>query len=854
MVAATKCEKCGHSVDPAAGCQVCMLHLGLSESGVGGARVGGAQANVQGGSPGSLLPSIDELNQRFPQLQISRLIGRGGMGAIYQARQTSLDREVALKLIAKEVSQDPQFVERFEREAKTLAKLSHPNIVTVYDFGYTADGVAYLVMEFVDGINLREAMKSQSVGPDDALNVIATTCRALEYAHSRGVIHRDIKPENILLGEDGSLKVVDFGIAKIVDDSVRTPTLTATRQVLGSLHYLAPEQLESPDQVDHRVDLYALGVVFYELLTGELPLGRYEPPSALFQRADKQFDQVVLKSLSRKPSNRYQSAKEFGAEIQQLQSSFESKAFASGLGSATTPPPLPKSDENQQPTSVPFNSDLPFNCDTFGGLAEVLGLLFVTERDLCIEFRTRDKIMGVIKSKATLVRIPFSRLTRCELVTGVFSSKLLISANSLALLNDLPNSESGTVTLQIKRHNVPAAKRLLSAIGFGKESGPLAALGAPEFGSPEYSRQAIFGGLMVLCGILNLGCLAISQVINANANHSSNVSLPSVAIMIAVVFGPIALMQLVGGVLNFVLAMRPLNGVLAIISMLPISPAWLISFPAAIWASTWIRGNGSFEPTDSKPSWGATTLMFIRESRWAKFLSAANAIGLVGFVVAGIVYLGGLYPTTVSYRIAGQASFSNSAEIVQKLRARLVDVAPHATLNFDEVVERVMIRDWQFNAAEICDALKIESAVQLAWLEFADGKPEVTTWLPIAGDLAVAELATGSEGLSTTLGTNRPLVDLAAEMVASVRSKPDELSIELSKVGRELLGEARPDTKQLALGLVVGGLVEGVATGEGVTSSRIRFRLCKQSELSGGAIEAALRGPALPFELELIDR
>ncbi|MEO1615867.1 MAG: serine/threonine-protein kinase, partial [Planctomycetota bacterium] len=162
------------------------------------------------------LPSLQDLNAQFPQLEVLRLLGRGGMGAVYHARQTSLDRDVAVKVIAKEVSSDPAFVERFAREAKTLAKLSHPNIVNIFDYGQTPDGTAYLILEFVDGINLREAISAGSVGADEALDVVSTICRALEYAHSKGVVHRDIKPENILLGEDGTLKVADFGIAKIV--------------------------------------------------------------------------------------------------------------------------------------------------------------------------------------------------------------------------------------------------------------------------------------------------------------------------------------------------------------------------------------------------------------------------------------------------------------------------------------------------------------------------------------------------------------------------------------------------------------------------------------------------------------
>ncbi len=842
MAVAIKCEKCGNAFDHGVGCQVCLLQLGLSRS----------------GSAGADLPSLVELNSRFPQLEITRLIGRGGMGAIYQARQTSLDRDVALKLIAKEVSQDPLFVERFEREAKTLAKLSHPNIVTIYDFGYTADGVAYLIMEFVDGINLREAMKSRSIGPEDALDVVATICRALEFAHSRGVIHRDIKPENILLSEDGCLKVVDFGIAKIVDDSVRTPTLTATRQVLGSLHYLAPEQLESPELVDHRVDLYALGVVFYELLTGELPLGRYEAPSTLYNRADKRVDQVVLKSLSRKPGSRFQTAKEFGAEIQRLQAEQSVLGSKGDATSAHTPPPIPQASELNQPISVPFNCDLPFTCDTFGGFAEVLGLIYASQKALCFEFRTRDKIMGVIKSKATLVEIPFERLTRCELVTGVFSSQMVISANSLAVMSELPNSESGTVKFQIKRSDVASAKRLLNAIGFGQRTSSLAH-STPEFGSPEYNQQAIFGGLMVLCGVLNLGCLAIGQIVNAHADHSSTATLAIAAIAIAVLYGSIALLQLVGGVLNFVMNMQPLNGVLSIVSLIPISPAWLISFPAAMWASPWMRSQDASQV--SKPGWGATTLMFMRESRWSKVVAMANAIGLGAVAIAAVLYVGGFYTSTGSYRISGPQIPSES-ELLDSLQKRLTDVAPTAELRFDDSVARLTITDWRYNSQRIQDALQIESNVQLAWLE-----PDVTkldetkrdetkgtavSWLPLAGRLDVAGLATGSEGLSTTLATNQPLFELRADMIASVKTNSDGLSIELSKVGRDSLAELRPASERIALGIVIGGMVEGVASGQAITNKRIAFRLCKQSELNASAIESAVRGPSLPFELELI--
>ncbi len=832
-----QCEKCGNSFSVDGGCQICLLQLGLSDDGSSGAA-------------GAHLPSITELNNSFPQLKITRLIGRGGMGAIYQARQTSLDRDVALKLIAKEVSQDPTFVERFEREAKTLAKLSHPNIVTIYDFGYTPEGVAYLIMEYVDGINLREAMKSRSVGPEDALDVVATICRALEYAHSRGVIHRDIKPENILLGEDGSLKVVDFGIAKIVDDSVRTPTLTATRQVLGSLHYLAPEQLESPDQVDHRVDLYALGVVFYELLTGELPLGRYEPPSALHECVDKRVDGVVLKSLSRKPSNRFQTAREFGAEIQQIKSAPDPSVPLS----AGVIPPLPNAPSAAiLPEKLEFNCDVPFTYDTFGGLAEAIGMLYANECALCIEFRTRDKIMGVLKSKTQLIQIPFERLTRLEVLSGMFSSRLIVSANSLNALSELPNADTGTVELQIKNRDVQSAKRLLMAAGFNRPGQQLKGTAVPEFGSKEYVNQAIFGSLMVLCAIMNLGSLAIAQIINANVEHTNSASLPCIAISIAVLFGPIALTQLVGGILNFVLPMRSFNGVVTVVSMIPISPVWLISFPAAIWSSPWMRGETDDSTSTKKQSWGATTLMFIRESRWSKAVAIANAAGLAGVAIVGGIYLTGCYPSTMVYRVTANSTSIELNEVVSKMRARLADVAPDAVLKFDNVAARVTVRDWKNRAEQIRKALAIESEIQLAWLVSAvDTATDERTWIPLAGKLTVDKLATGGRGLSTTLATTKPLIELKSEIVAAVEAGQNSIAIELIGTGRELLSETRPESKEAAIGLVIGGMIEGVAKGESVTNKRIRFELCDPCEFAAASIEAAIRGPALSCELELI--
>lgn len=250
-------------------------------------------------------PTPEEVQEFFPHLEILGLIGHGGMGAVYQARQPNLDRIVALKLIRPR-EDNPMFAERFVREAKAMAKLTHPNIVTIFESG-EAGGSLYLIMEYIDGVTLREAIRAKAVQPADAMRIVGQLCDALEYAHSQGVVHRDIKPENILLDRAGKVKVVDFGLAKLADDNAMS--LTHTRQAMGTPHYMAPEQWEKPTEVDHRADIYALGVVIYELLTGELPLGRFDPPSVK-SRLDARIDEIVLKLLAKEPNRRYQHASE----------------------------------------------------------------------------------------------------------------------------------------------------------------------------------------------------------------------------------------------------------------------------------------------------------------------------------------------------------------------------------------------------------------------------------------------------------------------------------------------------------------------------------------------------------------
>ncbi len=262
--------------------------------------------------------AIADLAPHFPQLEIIELLGQGGMGAVYKARQKHLDRLIALKVIPPEAATDPAFAERFAREARALARLNHPNIVTVYDFGQS-DGVYFLLMEFVDGLNLRQTMQGGNLAPPEALAIVPHICDALQYAHDQGIVHRDVKPENVLLDKTGRVKIADFGLAKLLTQSPLDYTLTHSMQVMGTPRYMAPEQIEHPTDVDHRADIYSLGVMFYEMLTGELPMGRFAPPSQKVQ-IDIRIDEIVLRSLEKEPGKRYQRASEVKTELETVKS------------------------------------------------------------------------------------------------------------------------------------------------------------------------------------------------------------------------------------------------------------------------------------------------------------------------------------------------------------------------------------------------------------------------------------------------------------------------------------------------------------------------------------------------------
>ncbi len=267
-------------------------------------------------------PDIAKLAELFPALEIIELLGAGGMGAVYKARQNGLDRIVALKILPEEFEHDVKFALRFTREARTLAKLNHPNIVSVFEFGKVQE-TYYFLMEFVDGTTLRDVVAAGQLQPEQALAIIPHLCDALQFAHDKGVIHRDIKPENILMAKDGSVKIADFGLSRILGNESQPEMLTRTHQVMGTLRYMAPEQLEGARSVDHRADIYSLGVVFYEMLTGELPVGRFAAPSEKVS-IDVRLDEVVLRTLEKEPQRRYQHASQVKSAVQIITSTVRS--------------------------------------------------------------------------------------------------------------------------------------------------------------------------------------------------------------------------------------------------------------------------------------------------------------------------------------------------------------------------------------------------------------------------------------------------------------------------------------------------------------------------------------------------
>ncbi len=270
------------------------------------------------GPTGFTAPSVEELNARLPQFEFIEQIGLGGMGAVYKARQPKLNRFVAIKILPRVENDSFGFAERFEREAQSMAQLSHPHIVPVYDFGETDDGQLYFVMEYVEGADLHKLIHGGQLTPAHFFSWIPQICSALEYAHDRGIVHRDIKPANILINLEGQVRVADFGLAKLTTTDRKGGSLTHKNLSMGTPDYAAPEQIDTEKEVDGRADIYALGVVIFQMITGKVPRGAFRNPSEENPAYDAQLDAVVLKAMQSDPADRYQHATDISTALEKI--------------------------------------------------------------------------------------------------------------------------------------------------------------------------------------------------------------------------------------------------------------------------------------------------------------------------------------------------------------------------------------------------------------------------------------------------------------------------------------------------------------------------------------------------------
>ena len=282
-------------------------------------------------------PEVEELRQYFPAYELGGFIAKGGMGAVYTAQQKSLDRPVAIKVLPRQLGADPQFRASFEAEAKAMAKLNHPNLIGVFDFG-DADGMLYIVMELVEGKSLYHSAYGKQIDQTSAAEIITAICRGLAHAHQAGILHRDIKPANILLGPDATPKIGDFGLARPASEENNPDEI-----IWGTPGYAAPEVLENPNSVDQRTDIFAVGVLLYELLTAQLPSTPWQPPSTL-SNCDPRFDTIIRRATHPAAGMRYSSASELADDLDALMANLSGGPLkqTSPVGASAPPAsPLP---------------------------------------------------------------------------------------------------------------------------------------------------------------------------------------------------------------------------------------------------------------------------------------------------------------------------------------------------------------------------------------------------------------------------------------------------------------------------------------------------------------------------------
>ncbi len=289
-------------------------------------------------------PDPAELAPLFPGYEIQGLIATGGMGAVYCAVQKSLDRKVALKILPRELSKDAGFCAGFEAEAKAMARLNHPNLIGVFDFG-EVNGMLFIIMEYVPGKSLFHSANGLAIDPTEVIRLVVGICQGLAHAHANGIIHRDIKPSNVLLDQSAMPKIGDFGLARPIDRQVLEGEL-----VYGTPHYTAPEVVESPRSVDQRADIFSVGVLLHELLTSKLPADDQRPAS-LIAHCNVRFDDIIRRATQQLPAARYANARDMANDLQAIAAS---PVAASIRRNAPTPVYAIQAKEKSSNTAMPY--------------------------------------------------------------------------------------------------------------------------------------------------------------------------------------------------------------------------------------------------------------------------------------------------------------------------------------------------------------------------------------------------------------------------------------------------------------------------------------------------------------------
>jgi serine/threonine protein kinase len=259
----------------------------------------------------------EPLSMNVQGYEVVELVGGGGMGEVYRAIMVARGKEVAIKVVAGRLTRDPETTARFEAEVAALSQLDHPNVVRVLDHGEMPNGRHFLVMEYVDGCDLRRLLRAQRLEPERAVDIFLKVCAGVRHAHERGLVHRDIKPANILIGLDGTVKVADFGLAKTLVEESFAYGFTQTRDTFGTPYYVAPEVTQKAQAADERTDVYALGVLLYELLTGTVPMGRFTPLSKR-TGLDKRLDAIVAAALADNPADRTANVAEMAEAVRNV--------------------------------------------------------------------------------------------------------------------------------------------------------------------------------------------------------------------------------------------------------------------------------------------------------------------------------------------------------------------------------------------------------------------------------------------------------------------------------------------------------------------------------------------------------